>query len=70
MNERTIVARQPRCRNTYCPGQRDADENRDGYCDPCYQAIRRRIRQKQYTEEELIERGKLSEAPIDRWLKD
>lgn len=53
VRETTIAI--PRCLNPKC--SRDAETM--GYCNPCYQGVRRRIRQGKYTEEELLERGKL-----------
>ncbi len=64
--EKTVAIR-TRCKNTFC--DRDAVVGCGGYCNPDYQAVRRRIRQGKYTEEELEARGKLERAPIDVYLK-
>jgi hypothetical protein len=67
--ETTFVAsnlRKGDCLNPVC----DRDAVREsGYCDPCNQAILRRIRAGKYTREELIARGKLLVPAIDAWLQ-
>jgi hypothetical protein len=67
-HERTVVAADQRdpCLNRYCP--RDAVSGQHGYCSPCGQAVRRRIKAGDYTKEELVARGKLLRSPIDSWL--
>lgn len=67
VSERTFIAHEARCLNQLC--RRDAASGQNGYCSPCGQAVRRRVKAGKYTEEDLKARGKLIESDIDQWLK-
>lgn len=65
--EKTVVVRADRCMVPDC--RDDAVPGQFGCCSRHGQQIRRRIAKGLYTKEELIERGKILEPSIDRWLK-
>lgn len=66
--ERTIVAKRVRCINPDCPN--DAKPGQLGGCSRCGQAIRRRLKQGKYKEDDLVARGKIVLKPIDDWLRN